>query len=55
MEIKFSRDKVIKLEQLEKLYNDVEWFAYTKDLYFIKQSISPWKLFLLGMVKNWLG
>lgn len=40
MEIKFSRDKELKLEQLEKLYNDVEWFAYTQDLHVLQQAIS---------------
>lgn len=40
MEIKFSRDKELKLEQLEKLYNDVEWFSYTKDLHVLHQAIS---------------
>ncbi|TYS67836.1 GNAT family N-acetyltransferase [Sutcliffiella horikoshii] len=39
MDIKFSRDKAIKLEQLEKLYNDVEWYAYTKDLDVLQQAI----------------
>ncbi|WP_339148830.1 MULTISPECIES: GNAT family N-acetyltransferase [unclassified Sutcliffiella] len=39
MEIKFSRDKDIKLEQLEKLYNDLEWYAYTKDLHVLHQAI----------------
>ncbi|MCG1023598.1 GNAT family N-acetyltransferase [Sutcliffiella horikoshii] len=40
MKIKFSRDKELKLEQLEKLYNDVEWFAYTQDLHVLHQAIS---------------
>ncbi|WP_404447636.1 GNAT family N-acetyltransferase [Sutcliffiella horikoshii] len=39
MEIKFSRDKDVKLEQLETLYNDVEWYAYTKDLDVLQQAI----------------
>ncbi|WP_404430706.1 GNAT family N-acetyltransferase [Sutcliffiella horikoshii] len=39
MEIKFSRDKDIKLEQLEILYNDVEWYAYTKELNVLQQAV----------------
>ncbi|WP_226683003.1 GNAT family N-acetyltransferase [Sutcliffiella horikoshii] len=51
MEIKFSRDKAIKLEQLERLYNDVEWYAYTKDLDVLKQAFYN----SLEVVSAWNG
>lgn len=51
MEIKFSRDKAVKLEQLEKLYNDVEWYAYTKDLDVLQQAIYQ----SLEVISAWNG
>ncbi len=51
MEIKFSRDKAIKLEQLEKLYNDVEWYAYTKDLDVLQQAVYQ----SLEVISAWNG
>lgn len=51
MEIKFSRDKAIKLEQLEKLYNDVEWYAYTNDLEVLQQAIYQ----SLEVISAWNG
>jgi len=30
--VNFSNSKKINREQLEGLYNDAEWWAYTKDL-----------------------
>jgi GNAT superfamily N-acetyltransferase len=40
VEINFNHNKNISIEQLEKLYNDVEWYAYTKDLIVLQQAIS---------------
>ncbi len=51
MEIKFSRDKAIKLDQLEKLYNDVEWYAYTKDLDVLQQAVYQ----SLEVISAWNG
>jgi len=51
MEIKFSRDKEYKLGQLEKLYNDVEWYAYTNDLDVLQQAISH----SLEVISAWNG
>lgn len=51
MEIKFSRDKEYKLGQLEKLYNDVEWYAYTNDLDVLQQAISR----SLEVISAWNG
>ncbi|QUG41929.1 GNAT family N-acetyltransferase [Psychrobacillus sp. INOP01] len=49
MTINFITSKNINRDQLERLYNDVEWYAYTQDLevlqYAIEQSlevISAW-------------
>lgn len=39
MEINFKNNKNINVEQLEKLYNDVEWYAYTQDLNGLKKAI----------------
>lgn len=51
MDIKFSRDKEYKLGQLEKLYNDVEWYAYTNDLDVLQQAISQ----SLEVISAWNG
>lgn len=40
MTINFKENKNINVEQLEKLYNDVEWFAYTNDLPLLQQALS---------------
>jgi GNAT superfamily N-acetyltransferase len=40
VEINFNDSKKINIEQLEKLYNDVQWFAYTKDLLVLQQAMS---------------
>jgi GNAT superfamily N-acetyltransferase len=40
VEINFNDSKKINIEQLEKLYNDVQWYAYTKDLIVLQQAIS---------------
>ncbi len=39
MTINFYNSKKINREQLEKLYNDVEWYAYTQDLECLQQAI----------------
>ena len=40
MTITFSNEKHIDKEQLEKLYNDAEWYAYTNDLEILQQAIN---------------
>jgi GNAT superfamily N-acetyltransferase len=40
VELNFNHSKNINIEQLEKLYNDVQWYAYTKDLIVLQQAIS---------------
>ena len=39
MKINFNNSKKINVEQLEILYNDVEWYAYTQDLEGLQQAI----------------
>jgi ribosomal protein S18 acetylase RimI-like enzyme len=39
MKIKFNNSKKINRKQLERLYNDVEWHAYTQDLEELQQAI----------------
>lgn len=39
MTINFSISKDIDIKQLEELYNDVGWSAYTQDLEVLKQAI----------------
>lgn len=51
MKIDFNNSKKIKIEQLEKLYNDVQWNAYTKDLLVLKQAISQ----SLDVISAWDG
>lgn len=50
MIINFKNSKNINVAQLEKLYNDVEWYAYTQDLEVLQQAlenslevVSAWK------------
>jgi len=40
MELNFSNTKNIDVAQLENLYNDVGWLAYTQDLSVLKQAVS---------------
>lgn len=49
--IHFSHRKKINSEQLKKLYNDVEWWAYTKDLMILEQAIER----SLEVVSAWNG
>lgn len=39
MTINYSNEKYIDKEQLEQLYNDAEWYAYTNDLALLQQAI----------------
>ena len=50
MTINFDKGKNIQREQLERLYKDVQWYAYTQDLEVLQQAIkqsleviSAWK------------
>lgn len=40
MTINFSIEKHIDKEQLEQLYNDAEWYAYTNDLELLQQAVN---------------
>ncbi|MFJ8263854.1 GNAT family N-acetyltransferase [Rummeliibacillus sp. NPDC094406] len=51
MEINFNNSKNINIEQLEKLYNDVQWYAYTNDLIVLQQAISQ----SLDVISAWDG
>ncbi|RFB14815.1 N-acetyltransferase [Bacillus sp. HNG] len=51
MEINFTNSKNINREQLEILYNDVEWYAYTQDLEVLQQAIEQ----SLEVVTAWNG
>lgn len=51
MLICFNDDKNIKVNQLEKLYNDVEWYAYTQDLVGLQQAL----LQSLDVISAWDG
>ncbi len=51
MAINFNNSKNINREQLERLYNDVEWYAYTQDLEVLQQAIEQ----SLEVVSAWDG
>jgi len=51
VKIDFNHSKNINIEQLEKLYNDVHWYAYTKDLIVLQQAISQ----SLDVISAWDG
>ncbi|MFD1779196.1 GNAT family N-acetyltransferase [Fredinandcohnia salidurans] len=51
MAIKFNSSKNINREQLERLYNDVEWYAYTQDLEVLQQAIEQ----SLEVISAWEG
>ncbi|WP_449355621.1 GNAT family N-acetyltransferase [Virgibacillus natechei] len=51
MAISFNDIKNFKVEQLEKLYNDVQWYAYTEDLEVLKQAVSQ----SLDVISAWDG
>ncbi|MFA1821758.1 GNAT family N-acetyltransferase [Virgibacillus oceani] len=59
MEINFHDNKNIPVEQLERLYTDVQWYFYTQDLEVLQQTaeesldvISAWKSEeLVGLIR----
>ncbi len=51
MPIIFKNNKNINREQVERLYNDVEWYAYTQDLDVLQQAIEQ----SLEVVSAWDG
>lgn len=51
MAIKFNSSKNINREQLERLYNDVEWYAYTQDIEVLQQAIEQ----SLEVISAWEG
>lgn len=51
MEINFSNSKKLNREQLERLYNDVQWYAYTQDLEVLQQAIEQ----SLDVIFAWKG
>src|SRR5690625_2265736 len=40
LQLQINNRKSINKEQLERLYNDVEWYAYTEDLEVLEQAIN---------------
>lgn len=51
MTIIFKNNKNINREQVERLYNDVEWYAYTQDIDVLQQAIEQ----SLEVVSAWDG
>lgn len=51
MAISLQSSKDINMNQLEKLYNDVEWYAYTKDLAVLQQALYQ----SLDVISAWDG
>lgn len=51
MAISLQSSKEINMNQLEKLYNDVEWYAYTKDLAVLQQALYQ----SLDVISAWDG
>jgi GNAT superfamily N-acetyltransferase len=51
MTINFVNSKNINREQLERLYNDVEWYAYTRDLEVLQNAIEQ----SLEIISAWNG
>lgn len=51
MTIDFKKSKKINRDQLEKLYNDVEWYAYTQDIEVLQQALSE----SLEVLSAWNG
>ncbi|PAE27217.1 GNAT family N-acetyltransferase [Paenibacillus sp. 7884-2] len=51
MEITFTYSKNIDCEQLERLYNDVQWYAYTNDMSLLKDALSQ----SLDVICAWNG
>ncbi|MFC4737118.1 GNAT family N-acetyltransferase [Bacillus daqingensis] len=51
MTINFVNSKNINREQLERLYNDVEWYAYTQDVEVLQHAIEQ----SLEVISVWNG
>ncbi|RDW20270.1 GNAT family N-acetyltransferase [Oceanobacillus arenosus] len=51
MKIDFSNNKSVNKEQLVKLYNDVQWYAYTRDVDVLQHAISQ----SLDVISAWDG
>lgn len=51
MTIHFNTRKHIPIDKLEKLYNDVEWYAYTENLAVLQQAL----LQSLDVISAWDG
>lgn len=51
MRITYRNSKKINKEDLEKLYNDVQWFAYTIDIELLQQAL----LQSLEVISAWNG
>ncbi|MGE7603514.1 GNAT family N-acetyltransferase [Peribacillus sp. NPDC097675] len=51
MTINFNNSKNINREQLERLYNDVQWYAYTQDLDVLQKAL----LQSLEVISAWNG
>lgn len=51
MQITFKNYKNLNMKQVEKLYNDVEWYAYTKDLEVLQRAFNH----SLEVISAWEG
>lgn len=51
MKVTFNNNKMISEKQLERLYNDVEWYAYTQDLKILKKALQE----SLDVISAWNG
>ncbi|MEC5423913.1 GNAT family N-acetyltransferase [Virgibacillus sp. C22-A2] len=51
MTINFINSKNVNREQVEKLYNDVEWYAYTQDLGVLQHAMEQ----SLEVISAWNG
>ncbi len=51
MTINYKNSKNITREQLERLYNDVEWYAYTQEMEVLQQAIER----SLDVISAWDG
>ncbi len=51
MKITFKTDKNINRDQLESLYNDVKWYAYTKEMKVLQRALEQ----SLDVISAWDG
>ncbi|WP_050615502.1 GNAT family N-acetyltransferase [Bacillus testis] len=51
MAIHFNTSKNVNREQLERLYNDVQWHAYTQDVIVLQQALEQ----SLDVISAWNG